>query len=73
MINKDEVKDLHDLHIWAMSTTENALSVHLVLKEEKADDKFLKKLKEELHERFEIMHTTIQLEQDRLDDSLEME
>ena len=38
-----------------MSTTENALSVHLVLKEEKADDKFLKKLKEEQRRKMALL------------------
>ena len=72
LLNRDEVKDLHDLHIWAMSTTENALSVHLVVAECSQDD-FLKKLKHDLHEEFEIVHTTIQLERKGLDDSLKME
>lgn len=72
LLNEDEVKDLHDLHIWAMSTTENALSVHLVVGECDQDD-FLQRLKHDLHEEFEIVHTTIQLERDGLDDSLEIE
>lgn len=66
---QDEVKDVHDLHIWAMSTTENALSVHLVV-DECSHDEFLKKLKHDLHEEFDIVHTTVQLEQEELDDSL---
>jgi Co/Zn/Cd efflux system component len=36
-------------------------------------DHFLKKLKHDLHEEFEIVHTTIQLERKGLDDSLKME
>lgn len=72
LLNRDEVNDLHDLHIWAMSTTENALSVHLVISECSQDD-FLKQLKHDLHDEFEIIHTTIQLEDSALDDSLRME
>ncbi|MTI88989.1 MAG: cation transporter [Balneolaceae bacterium] len=72
LLNRDEVNDLHDLHIWAMSTTENALSVHLVITECSQDD-FLKTLKHDLHDKFEIIHTTVQLERKGLDDSLEIE
>jgi cobalt-zinc-cadmium efflux system protein len=35
------VTDVHDLHIWAMSTTETALTVHLVRPGGKADDAFV--------------------------------
>ncbi len=56
------VQSLHDLHIWAMSTTENALTAHLVMQPPPADDRFLRDLEHELHERFGIEHTTIQVE-----------
>ena len=56
------VSEVHDLHIWAMSTTEVALTVHLVMKEIPPDDAFLCDLKEQLEERFRIHHTTTQLE-----------
>lgn len=72
LLNRDEVNNLHDLHIWAMSTTENALSAHLVVAECSQDD-LLKKLKHDLHKEFEIIHTTIQLERKELNDSLDME
>lgn len=52
-----------------MSTTENALSVHLVVAECSQDD-LLKKLKHDLHEEFEFVHTIIQLENKNLNDSL---
>jgi cobalt-zinc-cadmium efflux system protein len=64
----EHVKAVHDLHIWAMSTTENALSVHLVVNP--VSDELLKKLKSKLHEKFGIEHTTIQLENNDLDDEL---
>lgn len=65
----EKVESIHDLHIWAMSTTENALSVHLVLNCESTDD-FLKEIKEELREHFNIHHSTIQVEISDLKDSL---
>ena len=56
------VKEVHDLHIWAMSTTEIALTAHLVIPEETKDDYFLKKICGELHNKFGIEHSTIQIE-----------
>lgn len=56
------VQAVHDLHIWGMSTTEVALTVHLVMPQPPADDKFLHEVNHELHEHFEIGHTTIQIE-----------
>ena len=69
LTNYEEVKAVHDLHIWAMSTTENALSVHLVT-QDTPSDKLLTDLKHSLHEEFGIEHTTIQLENTELDDAL---
>jgi cobalt-zinc-cadmium efflux system protein len=56
------VNAVHDLHIWAMSTTDIAMTVHLVMTEPPGDDEFLHLLGEELHERFGIDHTTTQFE-----------
>ena len=67
------VKSIHDLHIWAMSTTEKALSVHLVLKEHVDSDKFLKSIKDQLSERFDIEYSTIQTEISHMNDSLSEE
>lgn len=58
------VKCIHDLHIWAMSTTETALTVHLVIPKGTAGDEFLRQLSQELHHRFEIDHPTVQVETD---------
>lgn len=58
----DGVSEVHDLHIWAMSTTETALTAHLVIPAETKDDYFLKKICGELHNRFGIEHSTIQIE-----------
>lgn len=56
------VTEVHDLHIWAMSTTEAALTVHLVKPELANEDDFLCRLQEDLHERFDIGHVTVQIE-----------
>lgn len=55
------VVDVHDLHVWAMSTTENLLTAHVVLSEA-AGDAFLAHVCDELHRRFAIGHATLQLE-----------
>lgn len=54
--------EVHDLHIWAMSTTETALTAHLVANREVIDDAMLSKATEELHGRFGIEHVTLQVE-----------
>jgi len=45
-----------------MSTTETALTIHLVITDEQKDDKFLGKVCNQLHKRFGIEHSTIQIE-----------
>lgn len=56
-----DVRGVHDLHIWAMSTTETALTAHLVM-ENGAPAGFLKNVAQELHDRFGVEHSTIQIE-----------
>jgi cobalt-zinc-cadmium efflux system protein len=58
------VVDLHDLHIWPMSTTENALTCHLVMPNGHPGDAFLHELCNDLAQRFKINHTTVQIEVD---------
>ena len=57
-----EVAAIHDLHVWAMSTTETALTVHLVSPHGHFDDARLAQLSVEMRERFGIAHSTIQVE-----------
>jgi cobalt-zinc-cadmium efflux system protein len=57
-----EVAEVHDLHIWAMSTTETALTCHLVTPAGHPGDEFLHRVASELQYKFEIGHTTMQIE-----------
>ena len=59
----DGVTEVHDLHIWAMSTTETALTAHLVVPENTKDEYFLKNICGDLLSKFGIEHSTIQIEQ----------
>jgi cobalt-zinc-cadmium efflux system protein len=56
------VESIHDLHVWAMSTTETALTCHLVMPTGHPGDEFLQKLCDQLHDKFEIAHPTVQIE-----------
>jgi cobalt-zinc-cadmium efflux system protein len=56
------VADVHDLHIWALSTTETALTVHLVTPAGSPGDAFIDEVAHELEERFAIHHSTLQVE-----------
>ncbi len=56
------VSTIHDLHIWAMSTTETALTVHLVMPGAAVDDGFLARVSDGLEQSFGIRHATVQVE-----------
>ena len=56
------VSQIHDLHVWPLSTTEVALTVHLVVTDDTIDNDFLHKVQHDLHDLFGIEHTTIQVE-----------
>jgi cobalt-zinc-cadmium efflux system protein len=57
------VTDVHDLHIWAMSTTENAMTAHLVIPGGNPGDGFLDETALEIGRRWSIRHVTLQVEQ----------
>ena len=57
------VTAVHDLHIWPLSTTRTALTVHLEMPESPAGDAFLHGLCERLQIEFGIDHSTVQVEQ----------
>lgn len=57
------VRAVHDLHIWAMSTTETALTVHLVMPAGYPGDAFMDTVAQTLKQRFSIHHSTIQIGQ----------
>lgn len=56
------VTGLHDLHIWPMSTTETALTCHLIMPEGQPGGDFFARLDAELFHRFHIQHPTVQIE-----------
>lgn len=56
------VEAIHDLHVWAMSTTETALTCHLVMPKGHPGDASLQELYYQLHDRFDIAHPTLQIE-----------
>ena len=58
----DGVSEVHDLHIWGMSTTETALTVHLVMPAGYPGDAFRSAVCEDLQKMFKIGHSTIQIE-----------
>ncbi len=61
------VLQLHDLHIWPMSTTDTALTAHLVMSTMPDSDRFVNDVAQMLAESFSISHTTIQFERDDSD------
>ena len=58
------VQDVHDLHIWALSTTETAMTAHLLRPQNHDGDGFLHMVCDELEHRFRIGHATLQVETD---------
>lgn len=58
----EQVSQMHDLHVWAISTTEVALSVHLIVADGDLPGDLLSRIQQRLHDDFGIEHATIQLE-----------
>lgn len=66
LLSHQEVESLHDLHVWALSTSETALTVHLVTKETPGKN-FVNILTNYLQQTFNIGHCTIQVEHEEAD------
>ncbi|UYZ61937.1 cation diffusion facilitator family transporter [Hymenobacter weizhouensis] len=62
LLSRPGVTDLHDLHIWPLSTQDTALTVHLVRPGLSNGNQFLRDLQHDLHHEFNISHCTVQLE-----------
>jgi cobalt-zinc-cadmium efflux system protein len=62
--SKTGVQEVYDLHIWALGTTEVAMTAHLHLPKGSPGDQFLKQVSEELKLKFHIQHSTLQIIQD---------
>jgi cobalt-zinc-cadmium efflux system protein len=67
LANLPGVSGIHDLHIWSLGTTDAALTVHLSTSRQ-TDLSFITSIQQHLHEKFEIEHSTIQVEYGSLDD-----
>lgn len=65
----EEVEAVHDLHVWPLSTTETALTAHLVAPAISSTDALLKTVRHMLHHRFAIGHCTLQVERTHLEDT----
>lgn len=65
----DGVETVHDLHIWPLSTSENALTAHLVAPDIGSTDDLLTAARRMLHDRFAIEHCTLQVERIHLEDT----
>ncbi len=63
------VVEVHDLHVWAMSTTETALTAHVVIPNHAGGDGLLNQAARDLHDQFGIEHTTLQIESADTDDT----
>jgi cobalt-zinc-cadmium efflux system protein len=62
------VEDVHDLHVWGLSTTDVALTAHLVKPDPRDDDLLVERVARELQDRFDIDHVTLQWERRKLSD-----
>jgi cobalt-zinc-cadmium efflux system protein len=73
LAHQQGVTDVHDLHIWALSTANVALTAHLVVPDRDAEDALLHSLTPALKRRFHIHHATLQIERDRCEHGCEAE
>ena len=61
LLSQPLVIAIHDLHIWALSSTETALTVQIIMESLPSDDVFLQSLNHDLEDNFGINHATIQI------------
>ena len=62
LVTLASVREVHDLHIWPLSTTETGLTAHLVVTDDVHAPALLSEISRDLRARFHIAHTTVQLE-----------
>jgi cobalt-zinc-cadmium efflux system protein len=62
LVNLEQVGSIHDLHVWPLSTSEVALTVHLVVNDHALNDELLSRIQHDLDKQFGIAHSTIQVE-----------
>ncbi|CUT13502.1 Cobaltzinccadmium resistance protein CzcD [Bradyrhizobium sp.] len=62
LLDRPGVTDVHDLHVWPISTTETAMTCHVVMPEGHPGDHFLIESARLLRERYRIGHSTLQIE-----------
>jgi len=62
LLTQTNITAVHDLHIWGLSTKETALTAHLIVPNNNLDDTQLQKIHDTLATRFNIKHTTLQVE-----------
>ncbi|HVQ76786.1 MAG TPA: cation transporter, partial [Candidatus Binatia bacterium] len=56
------VREVHDLHVWTLTSGRDAMSAHVFVSAPGESDRILRALHDVLHTRFGIEHTTIQME-----------
>jgi cobalt-zinc-cadmium efflux system protein len=71
LLSQGGVEDIHDLHVWALSTTQVALTAHLVMPEGNTDE-FISGLQEKLKHEFGIGHTTFQVENSNIETKIDI-
>lgn len=62
ILRTDGVSDVHDLHVWTITSGREALSAHVIHAYEVSQPELLKELRAKLHDRFGVDHLTIQME-----------
>lgn len=68
ILAQPSVVEIHDMHIWALSTTENALTVHISRNTLADHNQFIQELDHQLTTKFDLSHITIQIELGRIAD-----